>query len=89
MFIGTYDVLIFKNYDEWTYCMPVRNNETEKHINVEEEFYRSAVCSLSPRHIFFALPVYYLTDQSIHGLLEVFLELIYLFGQLKSCQCEF
>ena len=39
MFIGTYDVLRFKNYVEWTYCTPVRNKETDEHTNLEDEYY--------------------------------------------------
>ena len=33
--------------------MPVRNKETEKHTNLEEELNREGkVCGFSPRHIF-------------------------------------
>ena len=79
MCIGTYDVLRFKNYDEWTYCMLVRNKETAKHTDLEDEFLGGGAWGFSPRQIFFALLVYYFTDRRNHGLVE----------QLSSCQCEF
>ena len=47
MFIGTYDVLRFKNYVEWTYCTPVGNKETEEHTNLDDEYYGVGVWFLT------------------------------------------
>ena len=69
------------------YSTPVRNKETEKHTNLEDEFDLRGGWEFSPHHIFFRTAHLLPSDRRIH--VEVFLELISLFGQLKSCQCEF
>ena len=70
------------------YSTPVRNKEM-RNLQILKKNFTGVGCVVSNFNIFFVLLVNYHTDRRNHGLLEVFLELISLFGQLRNCQCEF
>ena len=81
MFIGTFGVFRYYNYDERTNFTPVMRGKTEKQTKILKNFMGFTPCWLT-------LPVYYLKE-GFEACLESFgsYRLMPPFRQLRSCQC--